>query len=381
MKISKVCTVNPRKSQLAGQKPDTRVSFVPMADLNEYRIAFQPSDEKQLSEVSASYTYFEDNDVLLAKVTPCFENGKAGIARGLLNGIGFGSSEFYVLRSNGQVLPEWVYFCVMHPLFRDGAVAQMTGTGGLQRVPRDYVENFQIPLPPLDVQKEIVAEIEGYQKVINGARTVLKHYRPHIPIHPDWPIVPLEEACDIQRGKFSHRPRNEPRFYGGEYPFIQTGDVVRASNGGKITFTQTLNEEGLSVSKLFQPPVVVITIAANIGDTAVLDFPSCFPDSVVGLIPKPETDALFLEVVMRTKKQHLNDIAPQAAQKNINIAILKTVEIPLPPLATQQAIVAEIEAEQALVAANRELITRFEQKIQATLARIWVEETPAAPEA
>jgi type I restriction enzyme M protein len=147
VKLSEVCTVNPRKSQLA-EKPETRVSFVPMADLNEHRISFQPSGSKQLSEVSASYTYFEDNDVLLAKVRPCFENGKAGIARGLLNGIGFGSSEFYVLRSNGPILPEWVYFCVMHPLFRDAAVAQMTGTGGLQRVPRDYVENFQIPLPP-----------------------------------------------------------------------------------------------------------------------------------------------------------------------------------------------------------------------------------------
>jgi type I restriction enzyme M protein len=372
VRIAEVCTVNPRKSKSADLSPETSVSFVPMADLNEHRIAFHYTEEKQLSEVSASYTYFEDNDVLLAKVTPCFENGKAGIARGLRNGLGFGSSEFYVLRSNGQVLPEWVYFCVMHPFFRDAAVAQMTGTGGLQRVPRDYVENFQIPLPPLDVQKEIVAEIEGYQKVIDGARAVLDNYRPHIPIHPDWPMVPLEQACEIQRGKFSFRPRNEPRFYGGEYPFIQTGDIVRAE-GRKITYSQTLNEEGLSVSKLFQPPVVVITIAANIGDTAVLDFPSCFPDSVVGLTPKPGTDVHFLELAMRTKRQYLNDIAPQAAQKNINIEILKTIEIPLPPLATQQAIVAEIEAEQALVAANRELIARFEKKIQATLARVWSE--------
>ena len=150
--------------------------------------------------------------------------------------------------------------------------------------------------------------------------------------------------------------------------------MVRA-NGGKITYTQTLNEEGLSVSKLFQPPVVVITIAANIGDTAVLDFPSCLPDSVVALIPKPETNVRYLEVVMRTKKQHLNDIAPQAAQKNINIEILKTVKIPLPALATQQAIVAEIEAEQALVNANRELIARFEKKIQTTLARVWGEDS------
>ena len=110
VKIGDACAINPSKSKLSALKPDTRVSFVPMAALNEHRIAFQPSDEKLLSEVSASYTYFEDNDVLLAKVTPCFENGKAGIARGLLNGIGFGSSEYYVLRSTPQVLPEWVYF-------------------------------------------------------------------------------------------------------------------------------------------------------------------------------------------------------------------------------------------------------------------------------
>ena len=179
VKLSEVCTVNPRKSQLA-EKPETRVSFVPMADLNEHCISFQPNDEKQLSEVSASYTYFENNDVLLAKVTPCFENGKAGIASGLLNGIGFGSSEFYVLRSNGQVMPEWVYFCVMHPLFRKAAVAQMTGTGGLQRVPRDYVENFQIPLPPLEVQKEIVAEIEGYQNEIERLKTEIANQEKNI---------------------------------------------------------------------------------------------------------------------------------------------------------------------------------------------------------
>ena len=371
-RIADVCKINPPKSELSELSQDTRVSFVPMADMSELRMLFQPVEERSLAEVTTSYTYFRDSDVLFARVTPCFENGKGGIARGLTNGIGFGSSEFYILRASEQVLPEWLYFCVMHPLFREAGVAQMTGTGGLQRVPRDFVENFQIPLPPLPVQQEIVAEIEGYQKVIDGARAVLDNYRPHIPIHPDWPMVELEDTCYIQRGKFTHRPRNEPRFYGGKYPFIQTGDIVRA-NGGKITYTQTLNDDGLSISKLFQPPVVVITIAANIGDTAVLDFPSCFPDSVVGLTPKPGTDAHFLELAMRTKKQHLNDIAPQAAQKNINIEILKTVKVPLPPLATQQAIVAEIEAEQALVAANRDLIERFEKKIQAALARVWGE--------
>jgi type I restriction enzyme M protein len=169
VRIADVCTINPRKSQLS-ESPETLVSFVPMANLNEYNISFFPADEKKLSEVSASYTYFQNDDVLLAKVTPCFENGKAGVARNLINGIGFGSSEFYVLRSNGQVLPEWIYFCVMHSRFRDAAISQMTGTGGLQRVPRNYIENFKIPLPPLDVQKKIVSDIDGYQRLISDCR-------------------------------------------------------------------------------------------------------------------------------------------------------------------------------------------------------------------
>ena len=173
VRLADVCTVNPRKSQLNNLSPDTRVSFVPMAHINEHSIAFTPTDVKVLSEVTASYTYFEDNDVLLAKVTPCFENGKAGIAHNLLNGIGFGSSEFYVIRSSDKVLPEWVYFCVMHPIFRNAAIAQMTGTGGLQRVPRDYVDNFQIPLPPREVQKEIVAEIESYQANIEDFKNAI----------------------------------------------------------------------------------------------------------------------------------------------------------------------------------------------------------------
>ncbi len=232
------------------------------------------------------------------------------------------------------------------------------------------IEKIRIPLPPPEVQREIMAEIEGYQKVIDGARAVVENYRPQIVVDPEWPVVAIGDVCQITRGRFSHRPRNESRFYGGKYPFIQTGDVARA-NGGTIPYTQTLNDEGLAISRLFQPPVVVVTIAANIGSTAVLDFPSCFPDSIIGLIPNQETDAWFLELMMRTKKDFLNTIAPQSAQKNINVQILKPVAIPLPPLATQQAIVADIEAEQALVAANRELIERMEGKIQAAIERVW----------
>ncbi len=372
IRIGDVCTVNPRKSQVADLPADTRVSFVPMSDLNEYRIAFRPSEEKVISEVTASYTYFEDNDVLLAKVTPCFENGKAGIARSLLNGIGFGSSEFYVLRSSAQVLPEWVYFCVMHPLFRDSAIAQMTGTGGLQRVPRDYVEGFRIPLPPLEVQKEIVAEIEGYQKVINGARAILDNYRPHIPIHPDWPMVELGEITKPEYG-FTEKAAEQ-----GDARFVRITDIsqdgkLRAEDPKFITLTKEARESLLS-----NGDILVARTGATFGKTMIFeeDYPAVFASFLIRLrFPKNRVHPRYYWVFAQSDLywNQANALMTGGGQPQFNGNALKQVKIPLPPLATQQAIVAEIEAEQALVNANRELITRFEKKIQTTLARIWGE--------
>ena len=231
-----------------------------------------------------------------------------------------------------HLLTDYVFYVLR------GSESEITGNSGatFASINKADIAKIEIPLPLLEVQREIVAEIKSYQRVIDGARAVVANWRPRVDVDPEWPMVALHEACHIQRGKFSHRPRNEPKLYGGNYPFIQTGDVTRA-NGGEIQYTQTLNHEGLAASKLFQPPVVVITIAANIGDTAVLDFPCCFPDSIVGLTPNDETDAWFLELMMRAKKEHLTRIAPQAAQKNINIEILKNLEIPLPPLTTKPA--------------------------------------------
>ena len=180
MPLVEVCTVNPRKSELNDLNENTVVSFVPMADLNENEIYFQAKDTKKLSEVTSSYTYFRDNDVLLAKVTPCFENGKAGIARNLVNAIGFGSSEFYVLRADDRILPEWIYISVTTSTFRETAKAQMTGTGGLQRVPRAVVENHQIPVPPIKIQQAIIAEIEAEQALVAANRELITRFEKKI---------------------------------------------------------------------------------------------------------------------------------------------------------------------------------------------------------
>ena len=167
--LGTVCGVNPPKAEVAKLDGATEVSFVPMADMSEDAMFFEVRSTKQLGEVGASYVYFRDNDVLVAKVTPCFENGKGGIARNLHNGIGFGSSEFYVLRPREATTPEWVYLCLAAPEFREWATPRMTGTGGLQRVPRWAINEYEIPLPPLETQRAIVAELDEERHSVSHA--------------------------------------------------------------------------------------------------------------------------------------------------------------------------------------------------------------------
>lgn len=149
----------------------------------------------------------------------------------------------------------------------------------------------------------------------------------------------------MQRGRFGHRPRNDPRYYGGEYPFIQTGNIVKASTANeRIEFTQTLNELGLSTSRLFDEKVLVITIAANIGYTAILDYAACFPDSLVALTPKDDSLSLeYLNAYIRFIRIYIENLAPQAAQKNINLKQMSKLPIIVPDWDTQKLIVSIME--------------------------------------
>jgi len=180
VELGEVCEVNPKKSELKDLDENTEVSFVPMADLNENQIDFEPKQIKRLGEVVNGYTYFKDDDVLLAKVTPCFENGKAGIAKGLRNGIGFGSSEYFVIRPNEKVLSTWIYLCVIPNSFRERGKLNMTGTGGLQRVPPDFVKSTLIPLPDIEIQHQMIAKIEQEQELINANKQLIKIFEKKI---------------------------------------------------------------------------------------------------------------------------------------------------------------------------------------------------------
>lgn len=159
----------------------------------------------------------------------------------------------------------------------------------------------------------------------------------------EWQLFALSELGVLSRGRSKHRPRNDPRLFGETYPFIQTGEVANSS--GRIkTATKFYSEYGLSQSKLFPQGTLCITIAANIADTAILDIDACFPDSVVGFIPKKnKSHVLFIKYVIDANKEDLEAYAPATAQKNINLKVLNDLRFPMPDIEEQHEIVRRVE--------------------------------------
>ena len=173
--IDEIAMIKPSKDEVRELPGDTFVSFVPMADINTFDSSFTPKENRKLSEVLSGFTYFKDNDILLAKITPCFENGKAAIARNLTNGIGFGSTEYIVIRANTSlVYPEWVFYHINTPEFIDGGKSFMTGTAGQQRVDINYVKQYRIPVPTLEEQKKILDQISYEQSLIEPSKQLIK---------------------------------------------------------------------------------------------------------------------------------------------------------------------------------------------------------------
>ena len=372
--IGDVCEINPKKSELSDLPAETAVSFVPMKDLSENTISFLPKEQRLVGQVlNGAYTYFRDGDVLLAKVTPCFENGKAGVARNLMNGTGFGSSEYYVLRPSERILPELTYYFLSSPRFKEYAAPAMTGTGGLQRVPRATLEAFKIPLPPLAFQKEIVAEISRYQKIIDGARQIVENYRPRIVMQPNWPLVPVSELFSTKSGTTPRRD-NPAYFEGGHIPWVKTLDL----NDGPIHRTdERVTDLALSETHLDILPKGTVLIAMyggynQIGRTGVLEIEAVHNQAMTALLPTEKVEPYYLNAVFVSCREHWKTVA-NSTRKDPNITKSDVVNfrLPLPDLETQRAIVAEIKAEQALVNANKQLIERFEAKVNATINRVW----------
>jgi len=269
----------------------------------------------------------------------------------------------------------WLYFT----LLKLGLI-RLNKSAAIPGLNREDAYEQRIPWPDLSEQKRIAGLLEQADRLRRTRRYALELSDTFLPaaflqLFGDprktttrWDTEQLENLGTLDRGKSKHRPRNAPHLYGGPYPFIQTGDVANAV-GYIRTHAQTYSEDGLKQSKLWATGTLCITIAANIGKTAILTYPACFPDSIVGFIPGEKVRVEFVQFWLEFLQETLEKTAPEVAQKNINLEILRELRCPVPPLPLQQEFAALVERQERLRAEQRESSRQADHLFRSLLHR------------
>jgi type I restriction enzyme S subunit len=220
--------------------------------------------------------------------------------------------------------------------------------GGTQKfVSLKVLRSLAIPFPHIEEQQRIAAILDKADAVRRKRKEAirltedllraafLEMFGDPVTNPKGWEVDVLGNIGTLERGKSKHRPRNDPSLLNGPYPLIQTGEVSN-SNGLITEYTQTYSEKGLAQSRMWPTGTLCITIAANIADTGILTFDACFPDSIVGFKPNDSAISEYVQGWFGFLQPVIEEKAPQVAQKNINLKILRELEIPVPPLEVQK---------------------------------------------
>jgi type I restriction enzyme, S subunit len=235
---------------------------------------------------------------------------------------------------------KYLYYYLNNSTFRIRGAGQPFITKG-------DVQAKQLQLPALAIQQKIAAILDKADELRHKDQELIAKYDELLqsifyqmfgdPVKNEkgWELLVFSEVGSLDRGVSKNRPRNAPELLGGPYPLVQTGDI--ANSGGYITsYKSTYSEQGLKQSKIWMKGTLCITIAANIAKTGILTFDACFPDSVVAFIPSPKTNVEFIQMWLAHLQQMLEDTAPESAQKNINLDILRKLTVPVPPFQLQE---------------------------------------------
>ena len=256
-----------------------------------------------------------------------------------------------------KIMPKFLQLCLYNHYLLGATFPLQSATTGIHNLDfKGYLE-LEVPVPSLLEQGRIVEVLdaafakidalkENAQKNLENAKALFQQVlKQELTPKPNWQTKKLSEiATDFSRGKSKHRPRNDKKLFGGNYPFIQTGDIRNSQKYVK-KFNETYNEFGLSQSKLWPKGTLCITIAANIAETAILDFPCCFPDSVIGLVPNNKlVDVNFIYFTLLLYKNELQNLGKGSAQDNINLGTFEKNQFPFPTKKEQEEIVMTIDA-------------------------------------
>ena len=356
--LGEVCQIKPPKSEARDRlAADALVSFLPMEDMGIDKKFVRATQTKPLSAVAGSYTYFADRDVLLAKITPCFENGKLGIAEGLTNGIGFGSSEYIVFRPDETLSREWLYYYLSREVFRVEGAARMSGAVGHKRVAKEFIESYPIPVPSVSEQQRIVGILD---EAFNGLATVKANAEKNLQnaralfesqlqfvftlSAPGWVETTLVDVCQqITDGK--HGDCKDEA--GSGFYFLSAKDV----KGGTLSYekarqitSEDFNETHRRTN--LEPGDILITNSGTIGRMAIAPLDdktsrTTFQKSVAILKPvRTAIDSRFCFYCLSSGLTRFVNLSAGAAQKNLLLRDLRSYRFALPKSLDKQRIVA-----------------------------------------
>ena len=343
-------------------------------------------NHNRASEDLTPYQLVCANDLVINKM----KAWQGSIAISELRGIV--SPAYYIYQPKAEYHSKYIHFLIRSAYYIQSYKNYSKGIRVNQwDLESEAFTHIDLLLPSLDEQQKIVAFLDTETTRIDNliakqeklielleeqrksiiSHAVTKGLNPNAPMKDSgvewlgevpehWDVKSYRFVSKIYRGKFGHRPRNDPSLYDGEYPFIQTGDVARA---GKYiqTYSQTLNEKGKAVSQVFTSGTLVMAIAANIGDTAILNFEAYAPDSVVGFKPHKNIDLEFLRFSFIASLQALEQTAVQSTQANLNVERIGALKTTFPPLSEQIEISNYLNAENEK---NNHLISKQNQLIE-----------------
>lgn len=381
--LGKVCEINPRRRPGVDRADDAPTSFVPMAAVDDRSGTICNLLERPFGEVRKGFTYFEDGDVIFAKITPCMQNGKHAICERLRGGFGFGSTEFHVLRPGPAVAAKWVHYFVRRPDILDRAVHAFIGSAGQQRLPESFLQDLEIPLPPLAEQERIAARLTAQLAIVERARAAAAKrlaaaealpaaYLREVFEGPEWPVIEMAD------GMFGFEAGTSVVAMGRPAQDHEWG-VIKVS---AVSWGEFRSHENKAVPPGYVPreherikPGDFLISRANTAELAgavalVRDTPKnlMLSDKTLRLLINrnvflPE----YLEYALRTRSVRKfiegNATGTSASMRNISQPTIRAIPVPRPSLADQRRIAVDLNHRHSDAA-------RLVERLRAELAAI-----------
>lgn len=381
--LGQIAKINPPLSFKVAN--DAQCTFVPMESLDEVSGTLSRPYVRQVADVQKGYTSFVESDVLFAKITPCMENGKCAIAQNLIDGVGFGSTEFHVVRATEKTLPKWIYYFLRQSSTREKAAQRMTGSAGQQRVPAQFLEEVLVPLPPLFEQEHLTARLAKADRIRRLRRAALAQSESFL----QSVFIDLLNQWDSQKQSFVDMgslvkitgggtpSRDNPEYFVGSIPWLTSKDM----RGEYIFDTEEhISEQAIKESSTNLVPAgsILVVVKSKVLmrrlPLAISMVDLCHGQDVKSIQCSNKVLPEFLLFVIKSNEGNLLAQARGANTEGLTLPMLQEIRVPLVSIKEQQHFANVVRRHEHIRAQQREGLRQAEHLFHSLLHQAFGEE-------